>query len=112
MNFKSGLIFATLLLPPQNTVKNSTNMDLSSHISNAVFDNDGLDFIDTVDDSEVFDHAEVSIRFPDSFDSADVLSQLEKEDSYAPAAINFYLRSAAKDYFQDLKAKILYLFVY
>lgn len=107
MNFKSGLIFAILLLPSQNTVKNSTNMDLSSHISNAVFDNDGLDFIDTVDDSEVFDHAEVSIMFPDSFDSADVLSQLEKEDSYAPAAINFYLRSAAKDYFQDLKAKII-----
>ena len=107
MNIKRSFVFAILFLLPQNITTSSINMDLSSHISNAVFDDDGLNYIDTVDDSDVFDHAEVSVRFPDDFDSADVLSQLEKEDSYSPIELNFNLRSAAKKYFKELKTKII-----
>ena len=106
--FEQKLAFVFFLFSCCN-IKSTKNPFNNIPITNACFQGDEISLNNQNEEQGKFNHSELSLMVPDSFNSSEIISYYENNSSYnqSPKALDAFLHEAANEYYYHLKDNLI-----
>ncbi len=106
--FEQKLAFVFFLFSCCN-IKSTKNSFNNIPITNACFQGDEISLNNQNEEQGKFNHSELSLMVPDSFNSSEIISYYENNSSYnqSPKALDAFLHEAANEYYYHLKDNLI-----